>query len=222
MGITVPFQKKWDMSQWGRERKGREWGREGEERCLDWISQDINHHLSTLQHEGRERTRERGKKKAERDTLQGIRQTGMKQPSIFRINVSAHHHPPPLCRHHHHSLRHYPCRCDACRGQAAKNGKNPAGAFGEYEDKMLCGVMEGCKGRIITMLRPVNRRGAKRTFDPRRWRVRSHEEREGEDGVDLHIRHVCTRLGKMSRGGGMGPRWRETRLEPKKLELGYI
>lgn len=76
MGITVPFQKKWDMSHWGRERKGVRQGG-GEERCPDWISQDINHHLRTAalawrQWENEEEGKERSWK---RDIGMGLRRT---------------------------------------------------------------------------------------------------------------------------------------------------
>lgn len=87
IGISVPFLKKWDVRQCGPKRKGREWCRQGEQKCLGWISRDINHYHNTegLQLRWRDREKERRSKEIRQTVLKTLR-IGMK-PLIIITNV---------------------------------------------------------------------------------------------------------------------------------------
>lgn len=41
IGISVPFLKKWDVRQCGPKRKGKEWCRQGEQKCLGWLGEAL-------------------------------------------------------------------------------------------------------------------------------------------------------------------------------------
>lgn len=131
-----------------KERKGVRHGGRGEMPGLD-----ITGYKSLSQHSGvlTLRQRETEGEGTERETLEQIRQTvkKSKQPLIIRINASARHHPPPVCRHPHHSLRHYPGRCDACRGQAAKMSKILSGSLEDIKIKCCVEDRRDRRGRIM-------------------------------------------------------------------------
>lgn len=123
MGITVPFLKKWDMSQWGREWKGVGQGGRGEMPGLDItrhksLSQD-SEALAWSQRENEEEGKERSWKG---DIGRGLRRTSainyMKKmcllviilPLFVVINLVTHRR----C--------HYPGRCDALQRPGSKKG----------------------------------------------------------------------------------------------------